>query len=104
MIYYFHKHHRRPIVKRWGLVTCTNCHRVYDRDYNAARNIFNIAAATIFGQHAFTKKELRIPVAYVGGRPLDYSRPDYLCRAPPVVDAPAAAADLLSSTSEDEDM
>ncbi len=62
-------------MKRWGLVTCCKCRQVFNRDYNAARNIFNIAAAAIFGQHAFTNKHLRREM-------IDYSRPSYLCRAP----------------------
>jgi transposase len=87
-------------VKRWGLVTCCKCRRVYNRDYNAARNIFNIAAAAIFGQHAFTNKHLRRE-AIEQHQGIDYSRPSYLCRAPPA----AAAVDAqVSSSSEDDDI
>jgi len=36
-------------VLRWGLVTCSNCHRIWNRDYNAAKNIECLARRAMRG-------------------------------------------------------
>lgn len=38
-----------PYKKCWGLLSCSMCTRVYNRDVNASRNIFHIAATRVCG-------------------------------------------------------
>ena len=41
---------RRKVIERWGLVRCTKCGRLWNRDVNAATNIWMIAYCEIHGQ------------------------------------------------------
>ena len=81
-------------MKCWSLVKCNNCSTIYNRDYNAAQNIFKIASAHVYGQYAFTHRDRRTGMS----RDDIFSRPVYLCRAPPVV----LAAGVAASSDEDE--
>ena len=82
-------------MKCWSLLKCCSCKRIYNRDYNAARNIFKIAAAHIYGLHAFTDVN--------GGNGMSFedihSRPAYLKRAPAV---PVAAGGVADASSDED--
>ena len=43
------KKKQRKYVLRWGLVTCSNCHRIWNRDYNAAKNMEYLARRAMRG-------------------------------------------------------
>ena len=41
---------RDEMITRWGLVKCETCSKLWNRDYNASRNIHNICQSAICGE------------------------------------------------------